>query len=418
LRIVFVHQPSSVVTAPVEHADAVALWTDQVAHRLGKNAAVVSYSRRGPHQAQSSSSEGIEYRRIELAYDRYLTKVGQKLDDCGLLPPERSSFGSSWYCRHYGRRIAEDLQSCGPDIVHVQNFSQFIPWIKARNPRAKVVLHMHCDWLIELDRRWIQPRLAAADAIVCCSGYYANGIRKAWPEFAGRVHVVYNGVAPEECAEIGEAPARPEEACRILFVGRVVPDKGVHILTEAFNGLAEEFPHAELAIVGPLWDVRRRSSPAIHASKEAMVKELEAKFWGASFEEYLRSHLTPIAAKRVTITGEVSRRELLARYRDSDLLVLPSILPEGFGIPIAEAAYWGLPTVATRRGGLPEVIVDGQTGSLVEAGDTAGLRAAIADLLKDDARRRRMGQAARARALELFTWESVVEQLRQVYDKM
>jgi len=417
LRIAFVHQPWSTVTHPVKHADSVALWTDQVARRLAKDNSVVCYSLSQTRRAESSTFEGVEYRWIEPAYDRYVAKVGWKLDDFGLLPPERSSFGSSWYYGHYGHRIADDLQSYRPDIVHVQNFSQFVPWIKRRNSRAKIVLHMHCDWLIELYRRWIERRLAAADTIICCSRYYANGIRKAWPKFAGRVHVVHNGVAREESTEIGEASPRSEQTSRILFVGRVVPDKGVHILIEAFNGVVEELPHAELVIVGPVWEIRR-SSPAIHASNEAMVKELEATFGGASFENYLRGRLTPAAAKRVTITGEIPRTELLARYRHSDLLVLPSILPEGFGIPVVEAAYWGLPTVATCRGGLPEVIVDGQTGSLVEAGDTAGLRAAIADLLKDDARRRRMGQAARARVLELFTWESVVEQLQLVYGKM
>jgi glycosyltransferase involved in cell wall biosynthesis len=267
--------------------------------------------------------------------------------------------------------------------------------------------------LVELDRCWLQPRLAAADTIICCSGYYANGIRAAWPEFASRVHVVYNGAAPEEFTEIGEKSPRSDESRRILFVGRMVPDKGLHILIEAFNGLVEELPHAELFIVGSIPTIAR-ASLATHTSKEAMVREL-ARFGGAPFEGYLRSRLTPAAAKRVTITGEVPRRELLRHYRDSDLLVLPSILPEGFGIPIVEAACCGLPTVATRRGGIPEVIVDGETGRLVKAGDTAGLRAAIADLLKDDAQRRRMGQAARARALELFTWSQIVEQLRHIY---
>ena len=65
---------------------------------------------------------------------------------------------------------------------------------------------------------------------------------------------------------------------------------------------------------------------------------------------------------------------------------------------------------------MPEVIVDGETGCLVEAGDAAGLRAAMANLLNDDARRRRMGQAARARALELFTWSKIAKQLRDVYE--
>jgi glycosyltransferase involved in cell wall biosynthesis len=377
----------------------------------------VCYSYREPGQPESATLDGVEYKWIEPApaYDRYLRKARKALDVFGLIPPDHSYFASSLYFRHYGHRIAQDLQSDRADIVHVQNFSQFIPTIKKYNPSAKLILHMHCDWLIELNRRWLQPRLAATDAIVCCSGYYANGIREAWPEFASRVHVVYNGINPEELTRIGEASPRPRECFRILFVGRVVPDKGVHILIEAFNGLAEEFPHAELAIVGSI-SKYPRVSPSVHASKELMVRELSAKFGGMAYEKYLRNHLTPAAAERVTITGAVSRTELLCRYRDSDLLVLPSILPEGFGIPIIEAASWGLPTVATRRGGIPEVIVDGETGCLVEAGDTAGLRAAIADLVRDDVRRRRMGQAARARALEFFTWGQIVEQLEHVYE--
>jgi glycosyltransferase involved in cell wall biosynthesis len=411
LRIAFVHQPQNTVVPPVRRADAIALWTDQVARGLRKHHSIVCYSLRGPKQAESSVSGGIEYRRIEWGYDRYL-RAGRLLDEFGLLPRQRSFFGSSWYFRHYGQRIATDLQSVGAEIVHVQNFSQFIPWIKWRNPRAKVILHMHADWLIELDRWWVQTRLAAADAIVCCSGYYANGIRSAWPELAGRVHVVYNGAAPEEFAEI-EEKSWSQQSHRILFVGRVVPDKGLHILIDAFNGVIEELPHAELFIVGPT-PVIARASLAIHTSKEAMVREL-ASFAGASFEGYLRRRLTPAAAKRVTITGEVSRKELLRHYRNADLLVLPSILPEGFGMPIVEAACCGLPTVATRRGGIPEVIVDGETGCLVNVGDTAGLGAAIADMLKDDARRCRMGQAARARALQLFTWRQIVKQLCHLY---
>src|SRR5262249_22750783 len=132
---------------------------------------------------------------------------------------------------------------------------------------------------------------------------------------------------------------KPDEVRRILFVGRVVPDKGLHILIGAFNRLVEELPHAELAIVGPSCDIPR-SQPAIHASKETMVKELEARFGGRSFEKYLRSHLTPAATKRVTITGEIARTELLAWYRDSDLLVLPSILPEGFGMRVNPCSVW------------------------------------------------------------------------------
>jgi glycosyltransferase involved in cell wall biosynthesis len=412
LRIAFVHQPWNAVAPPVDNADSIALWTDHVARCLRQDHAVVCYSRRGPHQAMSAVLDGIEYRRIGSGYDSYL-RYGRALDEFGLLPPERSFFGSPWYFRHYGRQIARDLQLVGADVVHIHNFSQFVPWIKRSNPRTKVVLHMHADWLIELDRRWLRPRLAAADAIVCCSDYFASGIREVWPEFASRVHVVYNGIDPKELAGSGEGSPRPRASRRILFVGRVIPDKGVHILIEAFNRLIEELPHAELTIVGPV-PLLQRASFAIHTSKEAMVREL-AQFGGAPFEGYIRSRLTPAAAERVTITGEVPRTELLRRYHDSDLLVLPSIYPEGFGIPLVEAACCELPAVATRRGGMPEVVIDGETGRLVEAGDAAGLCAAIADLLRDDARRRSMGQAARARALDLFTWDRITLHLERVY---
>jgi hypothetical protein len=113
-----------------------------------------------------------------------LGKVGRTFDELGLVPPERCFFGSSWYFRHYGHAIAEDVHLHGANVVHIQNFSQFAPRIKERNPRAKVLLNMHADWLVELDRRWVQPRLAFVDAIICCSDYFANGIREAWPEFA------------------------------------------------------------------------------------------------------------------------------------------------------------------------------------------------------------------------------------------
>jgi glycosyltransferase involved in cell wall biosynthesis len=416
LRIALVHQPWSIIVPPVSHGDSIALTTDRIARGLRKDHSVVCYSVRRRNQPKASTFDGIEYRRIERAYDRYLVKVGSALDEFGLLPPKRCFFGSSWYFRHYARGIADDLKAHAADVVHIHNFSQFAPWIKERNPRARVVLHMHADWLIELDRHWVQRRLDAVDAIICCSGYFADGIRKAWPEFASRVHVVYNGVTPEEVTGIDEAPTiRNKPRRRILFVGRVAPEKGLHILIDAFNGLVDEFPDAQLAIVGPIYKIPRAAF-AFHTSNEAMVKEL-MKFGGASFDEYLRRRLTPAAAERVTFTGEIPRAELLRQYRDSDLFVLPAVYPEGFGVPIMEAACWGLPAVATRRGGIPEVIVDGETGRLVEAGDASGLRAAIADMLTNDAQRHKMGQTARER-VKLFTWERAVTQLRHLYEEI
>ena len=84
-------------------------------------------------------------------------------------------------------------------------------------------------------------------------------------------------------------------------------------------------------------------------------------------------------------------------------------------MPIAEAATLKLPTVASRRGGIPEVIVDGKTGLLVEAGDADALAAALIQLLTNDALRRSMGDAARQRVEENFTWEAIARSLLKVY---
>jgi glycosyltransferase involved in cell wall biosynthesis len=90
-------------------------------------------------------------------------------------------------------------------------------------------------------------------------------------------------------------------------------------------------------------------------------------------------------------------------------------LEEGFGIPAAEAMGCEVPVVASDAGGLPEVVEDGVTGLVVPRGDSGALAGAIGSLLADPERRRRMGQAGRARALRLFDWDRSAEQFEGLY---
>ena len=76
--------------------------------------------------------------------------------------------------------------------------------------------------------------------------------------------------------------------------------------------------------------------------------------------------MTEEARRRIEITGVISREELVRMYHSADVLVLPSIYPEGFGIPIVEAAACRVPAVVTRRGGMPEVVEDGTSGFVVD----------------------------------------------------
>jgi hypothetical protein len=83
------------------------------------------------------------------------------------------------------------MQNC--DIVHIINFSQFVPLIRARVPKTRIVLHMQCQWLEQIDAAVIEPRINSADLVLGCSNFIAEGVRRRLPSLAGRCHYVYNG---------------------------------------------------------------------------------------------------------------------------------------------------------------------------------------------------------------------------------
>jgi glycosyltransferase involved in cell wall biosynthesis len=117
----------------------------------------------------------------------------------------------------------------------------------------------------------------------------------------------------------------------------------------------------------------------------------------------------------VVALGPMQHRYVIEALRRSLFTVSPSILPETFGIAALETAAVGKPIVASDIGGLSDVVVDGESGLLVTAGDRGGLRAAMERLLGDAELRERMGEAARRRAAE-FSPDAVVPQFEQAYE--
>ena len=212
-----------------------------------------------------------------------------------------------------------------PDVVHIHNFSQFVPIIRRALPGCRILLHMHAEWLAKLDRKMIEPRLQILDSIIFCSNYFAQQTRDAWPEYAGRCHVVYNGVTLSEfeCAE--PVPVRKPEAKRILFVGRLSPDKGVHILVDAFEKIIRRFPQAELKIVGP-WSMLPKSFCISH-STEKTVRDLLSFYDREPYVDQLRQRMTPEARQRVDITKGISREDLIRMYQSADCACIPFDLP-------------------------------------------------------------------------------------------
>jgi glycosyltransferase involved in cell wall biosynthesis len=134
-----------------------------------------------------------------------------------------------------------------------------------------------------------------------------------------------------------------------------------------------------------------------------------------SYRQHLDARLSPGAAARVRFVGSVSLDELIRLYSQADLLVLPSIWRESYGLPVAESMASGVPVLASNCGGVPELVDEGVTGLLVPRLNVDALTNALRELLSDVGRLRVMGQASRLRAERLLTWDRSAERLESVY---
>ncbi len=157
---------------------------------------------------------------------------------------------------------------------------------------------------------------------------------------------------------------------RVIYLGRIVADKGVDLLIEAVAGLVSQVPGIHLDVVGP--------SVA------------------AAYVERLRTMVSRLGLEStVTFHGEVDARSKDALLREASIVVLPSRWPEPAPIVAFEAMSHGKPVVAANVGGLPEFVEDGKTGVLFEPGNAEDLRSKLSMLLRDASLRERLGMGGR-----------------------
>lgn len=415
MKIAFVGQPWDKVALPsLSLSGSIVIWAHAVARRLVRSAEVCICVPRARLQQKAEYYEEVLFRRFSVAPDRWLSKWRKRLAKGEAAPlPE---FMSDGYYRRYITTIARDLRKKKYDIVHIYNFPHFARTIRAFNPQIKIVLHMQCDWLIQFDAAEIQRRIGCADLIVGCSEYITEGIRRKFPVFANRCATIYNG-ADVNCFTPNSArpKTRSDSDRLLLFVGRVSPEKGVHVLLDAFHTVVQQYPRARLAIAGYVGTTPWKF--VFGDIDDPMAPRL-AEFWKESYLARLQKRIAPSVANRVSFVGPMVQSRLVDYYRDADVLIVPSVWNEPFGMPLVEAMACGVPTVGTRGGGITEIIENGTTGLLVDRDDAPGLARAVLQLLQDDDARHQMGQAARQRAVALFSWDRVAENVLSRYRDM
>jgi glycosyltransferase involved in cell wall biosynthesis len=186
-----------------------------------------------------------------------------------------------------------------------------------------------------------------------------------------------------------------------LFAGAIRPEKGVDYLARAFARLSDESPDACLAVAGGtrLW-----------------VEEgwLFGKALEATEQQVLNILAPAIARKRAFMLGLVPPVEIDAYYAAGDVFVLPSMFQETFGLVLLEAFSAGLPVIAFRSGGIPELVEDRVNGVIVAQGDEEALYRSMRELLLDRELRNRLGSAAES-VPRRFSWENTVDRLESVY---
>ncbi len=295
------------------------------------------------------------------------------------------------------RRLAAELRRERADVIHAHTYSPlvFAAFARLLYRRPRLVYTEHGRLHPEPrrpKRRYAAPFLAAmTHELVSISEATRGAMARHDGLPLGRIRVIHNGVElPGPAADAPDPAAMkrelglPADALVCGMAARLVALKNVKLAVRAFDDVRRRLPAARLVVAG---DGPERP-------------DLERRVAEAGLADHVRF---------------LGMRDDLARvYRAYDVFLLCS-LTEGISVTMLETMAQGIPSVATRVGGNPEVVADGETGLLVESEDAAGLAGALSALLGDAGRRREMGRAAARRARERFSLETMFARYEELY---
>lgn len=275
------------------------------------------------------------------------------------------------------RRGLTHLHNHAPDI------SGYVAMLAAELAGLSYSMTIHGFGILGEPSRWrLREKIERALFVICVSEHARSQAmlwspRSCW----SRLHVVHCGIEPESLV-VKQHQGRGK---RLLFVGRFDHVKGLPLLLEAFAVLAQRDPELHLDLVG---DGPER------ADLEALVAEL-------------------VLEARVTFHGYHSQAQLQADYARADLFVLTSFA-EGIPVVLMEAMAKGVPVVAPRITGIPELVEDGGSGLLYTPGSKEQLAAAIESLLADPELRNRCAEAGRQTVVRHFNLDVESARLAEI----
>jgi alpha-maltose-1-phosphate synthase len=235
----------------------------------------------------------------------------------------------------------------------------------------------------------------AAAVIAVSEGMRADVLSNYPAVDPAKVHVVYNGIdaeqySPDPATDVLERYGVDTSKPSVVFVGRITRQKGVPVLLRAAAHLD---PEVQLVLCAGAPD-----TPELGAEVAGLVEELRKTRSGV-----------------IWLSGMLSKREVIQLLSHSTLFACPSVY-EPLGIVNLEAMACGTAVVASKVGGIPEVVADGETGLLVPPDDPDALAESINALTRDRDRAKAMGAAGRERAQSQFDWGKIAQQTAELYE--
>ena len=342
----------------------------------------------GPFRAALADA-GVDVRVVPLG-DAVGDVRKESLGVRGLLSPRR------WLASaRFVRRLAAAVRASGAALVHTNSLkSDLLGGLAGRLAGVPVVWHVRDRIAADYLPRPVVAAFRQAAAVVpryviANSQATLDTVGRAGRRGPGRARVVHDGTpvdVPQGTAAVDDgAPAV------VGLVGRLTPWKGQHVFLDAAAAVRRRFPATRFQLIG------------------------SALFGESAYEAALRDR-----AGRADLAGSVEflgfRADVPQRMAALDVLVHASTTGEPFGQVVIEGMAAARPVVATAGGGVPELIVDGESGLLVPMNNANALAAAVERLLGDAGLRRRLGERGRARVVERFTVDRTARGVEAVYD--
>lgn len=335
-----------------------------IAKRLAKRHHVTILCRKFPQQSHNTQIGGVHIVRVSSKKGSYLSAI---------------------------LRFVKEKRF---DLIQVDNRPHTMARVKQLASHTPVALFLHSLTFVPHNAK-VSASLRKADLILSNSSSLTQRLSQRFPQQKAKIRTVYLGVDTARFTrphpgkrQASRKKYNLEHSYAVLFAGRVIPRKGLSVLIKATRHVQQQIPRTRLLIAG--------------GGKSAYVRQLKAQARKAG-----------VAAR---FLGKVPHHKIHRLYQAADCFVCPSQRHEAFGLVNVEAMSTGLPVIASRIGGMKEIIQHGKNGYLVsDYRNPKSFAAYIAKIAKNKQLAAQFSKMGRQTTVRLFTWERTAARLSNIY---